>query len=97
MNSAIITTELALLSWSQASGAWAESLAPRAMPRPQPSLRIPVIPANREHLRRLRAAESDAWETSVPRPAGRRQPGKGILAFSGAAFRPLADSAAGTV
>lgn len=29
---------------------------------PQPSLRVPVTPANRDYLRRLRASEAVAWE-----------------------------------
>jgi len=33
--------------------------------RPQPSLRIPVTPANRECLRRLRIAEAEAWESTA--------------------------------
>ncbi len=33
--------------------------------RPQPSLRIPVTPANREYLRRLRTAEAEAWESAA--------------------------------
>jgi hypothetical protein len=38
----------------------------RKFPRPQPSLGIPVTPANRECLRALRAAEADAWEAATP-------------------------------
>jgi len=32
---------------------------------PQPSLRVPATPANRESLRRLRAAEAEAWEAAA--------------------------------
>lgn len=34
----------------------------RAAPCPQPSLRIPATPANRDYLRNLRAREATAWE-----------------------------------
>jgi len=42
------------------TGFWRES---RRNIRPAPSLRVPVTAANRELLRRLRAAESFAWES----------------------------------
>jgi len=71
MNGAMIKIESFLSSWNRATGACAESLSPRAMPRPQPSLRIPVTPANREHLRKLRAAESAAWEMPASGPSER--------------------------
>jgi len=35
-------------------------------PRPQPSVRVPVTPGNRDYLRKLRAAESAAWEAVKP-------------------------------
>jgi hypothetical protein len=35
-------------------------------PYPQPSLRIPVTPGNKEHLRALRAAEDAAFEAARP-------------------------------
>jgi len=46
-------------------------LSPISSPRPQPSLRVPVTPANRRYLRALRAAEAAAWEAAgkVPRYA----------------------------
>jgi len=97
MNRGIITTEFVLLSWSQSSGTCAEALSPRAMPRPQPSLRIPVTPTNRDCLRRLRAAESDAWEKSAPRPSSPMQLGKEVAPFSGAVLRLLVHSAAGAL
>jgi len=56
-----------LLLRLSASFMW-ELLSPPATPRPQPSLRIPVTPANREWLRALRAAEAAAWEAPTQRP-----------------------------
>lgn len=42
---------------------WVASLElARAVSSPQPSLRVPATPANREYLRRLRAQEATAWE-----------------------------------
>ena len=37
----------------------------RRSPHPQPSLRIPVTPENRERLRALRAAEAAEWEAAI--------------------------------
>lgn len=45
-----------------ATGFALDLCVPLATPHPQPSLRIPVTPANRECLRALRAAESVVWE-----------------------------------
>ena len=39
--------------------------------RPAPSLRVPVTAANRDLLRRLRAAELTAWESGRPGVFGR--------------------------
>ncbi|HRZ56811.1 MAG TPA: hypothetical protein P5525_15300 [Candidatus Paceibacterota bacterium] len=46
---------------SMSYAAWLRAVALR----PQPSLRIPVTPANRECLRRLRIAEAEAWESTA--------------------------------
>ena len=43
----------------------ADFLTPLAVPKPQPSLRVPVTRANRRLLRALRAAEEVAWEKGI--------------------------------
>ena len=40
----------------------------RKLPRPAPSLRIPVTRSNRTLLRRMRAAELSAWRNSDSKP-----------------------------
>jgi len=53
----------------------------RQTARPAPSLRIPVTAANRALLRRLRAAESSAWEA-----------GQGCLRRASSHFAPFDNS-----
>ena len=66
MNAAMMKLESRLGAWKRTNGQARDPLCPLVWPRPQPSVRIPVTPENREQLRWLRAAEAAAWEATDP-------------------------------